>query len=210
MAAVILIINPSKIIPVADALEKAVAPAPVMVYVPDPVMDLVNEPVLANVALVTENVEQASVPWVSVIAPLVVSVPVKVADPAVLTVSAVIVLPLVANVLALLPTRVSVKAVNVPPLDNVRSPATLNAVVGSTNAVVPKLKFLNQLAVVNVWIAVPLAVSDKLGALVAVPPVVPNVNVLVIAAVALNPPVVPVQVNPVASAKLSTVVAAVV
>ena len=57
-----LMINPVMVIPVADALEKAVAPDPVMVYVPDPVIDLVSAPVLANVALCTAYVEQANEP----------------------------------------------------------------------------------------------------------------------------------------------------
>jgi hypothetical protein len=167
-----LIIKPVMVMPVADALENAVAPDPVMVYVPDPFMDLVNEPVLANVALDIEYVELASVPCVSVIAPLAVNAPAKVAVPVVLTINAAIVLP--AGVMVPVPTMVGVKAVNVPPDDNVRSPTMLNAVAGTAKAVVPKLKFLNQLAVVNVAIAVPLPVKLKLGALVAEPPVVPN------------------------------------
>ena len=55
-------VNPVMVIPVAEALENAVAPAPVMVYVPDPVMVLVSAPVLANVALCTAYVEQANEP----------------------------------------------------------------------------------------------------------------------------------------------------
>ena len=191
MAAVILIVNPSMVIPVADALENAVAPAPVMVYVPDPPMDLVKEPVLANVALVTENVEQANVPCVSVIAPLAASAPAKVAVPVVLIISAAMVLPLL--VIVPVPTMVGVKAVNVPPLDNVKLPAMLNAVVPGLNAVVPKFRSSNQLPVVNVAIAVPLPVKLKLGALVAVPPVVPNTNVLVTDASLVNDGV-PVEV----------------
>jgi hypothetical protein len=56
---------------------------------------------------------------------------------------------------------------------------------------------------------VPLPVSVRLGALVDVPSVVPNVNVLAIFAAALNPPV-PVQLNPVAIAKSRLTAAAVV
>ena len=134
MAAVILIINPVMVIPAADALENAVAPAPVIVYVPDPDMDLVSIPVLANVALVTENVEQASVPCVSVRAPLAVSASAKVAVPVVLTVNAAIVLPLL--VIVPVPTIVAVKLVNVPPVDNV-SPFKFNAVAAVVNAVEP-------------------------------------------------------------------------
>ena len=171
VAAVILIIMPVIVIPVADALENAVAPAPVIVYVPDPVMDLVSVPVLANVALVTGYVEPASVPCVSVRAPLKVSELARVAVPVVLTISVGSVLPLL--VMVPVPTMVGVRLVNVPPVDNV-SPFKFNVVTGTTNAVVPKSKMLNQLAVVNVCIAVPLAVNHKFGDMVADPPVVPN------------------------------------
>ena len=171
VAAVILIIMPVIVMPVADALENAAAPAPVMVYVPDPVMDLVNDPVLANVALVTENVEPASVPCVSVRAPLRISALAKVAVPVVLTINAGSVLPLL--VIVPVPTMVAVKLVNVPPVDNV-SPFKFNAVAAIVNAVEPKSKVLNQLAVVNVCTAVPLPVNHKFGDIVADPPVVPN------------------------------------
>lgn len=61
-----------------------------------------------------------------------------------------------------------------------------------------KFNVLNQLLVVIVGIAAPLVI-DRLGAFVAEPPVVPNVNVLVMSDAAVNPPV-PVQVKLVASA----------
>jgi len=68
---------------------------------------------------------------------------------------------------------------------------------------------LNQLAVVNVAIDAPV-VNVKFGALAEVPPVVPQVNVLVaLIATTVNPPV-PVYVKPVSVAILNTVVAAVV
>ena len=68
---------------------------------------------------------------------------------------------------------------------------------------------LNQLAVVNVAIDAPV-VNVKFGALAEVPPVVPQVNVLVaLIATTVNPPV-PVYVKPVSMAMLNTVVAAVV
>lgn len=159
------------VIPVADALENAVAPAPLMVYVPDPIMDLVAVPVLANVALVTGYVELANVPCVSVRAPLRVSALARVAVPAVLTVNAGSVLPLV--VMVPVPTMVGVKLVNVPPVDNV-SPFKFNAVAAMVNAVEPKSNRLNQLAVVIVAIAVPLPVNHKFGDIAADPPVVPN------------------------------------
>jgi len=208
VAAVILIINPVMVIPVADALENAVAPDPVMVYVPDPVMDLVSVPVLANVALVTENVEQSSEPCVSVRAPLAVSASAKVAIPVVLTINAGSVLPLL--VIVPVPTRVGVKVVYVPLDDNVKLPAMLNAVVPGLNAVVPKFNVLNQLAVVSVAIEAPV-VNVKLGAIVAEPPdVLPTENVLVLLISAtVNPPV-PVKENPPSAAMFNTTVAAVV
>lgn len=68
---------------------------------------------------------------------------------------------------------------------------------------------LNQLAVVNVATDAPV-VNVKFGALAEVPPVVPQVNVLVaLIATTVNPPV-PVYVKPVSMAMLNTVVAAVV
>jgi len=107
------------------------------------------------------------------------------------------------------PTVFRVSDANVPPDDNVRSPAMFRVVAGRAKAVVPNVILSNQLAVVSVMIAVPLPVNDRLGALVAVPPVVPNTHVLVIDASVVNPPV-PVQLKPVAIAMLNTVVAAVV
>jgi hypothetical protein len=77
------------------------------------------------------------------------------------------------------------------------------------NAVVPKLRFLNQLPVVIVGILEP-DVSDKLATLSTVPPVVPNVNVLVVDITLVNPPVVLVQVRFVTSAIDTTVIPAVV
>jgi hypothetical protein len=68
---------------------------------------------------------------------------------------------------------------------------------------------LNQLPVVNVDTAVPTPVNVKFGALVIEPPVVPNVNVLVLVEGLVKPPV-PEYVNPVTIAILNTVVAAVV
>ena len=87
--------------------------------------------------------------------------------------------------------------VYVPPVANVNV-STLTT-VPATELVVPvKVNALNQLPVVIVGILAPL-VSDKLGALLAKPPVVPNVNVLVNDIALVKPPV-PVQVNPVALA----------
>ena len=62
-------------------------------------------------------------------------------------------------------------------------------VVGTPVVALPvKSNRLNQLFVVKVGTAVPL-VSDKFGALLVVPPVVPKVNVLVMERSAVKPPV---------------------
>ena len=106
------------------------------------------------------------------------------------------------------PTMVAVKFVNVPPLDN-DTLFKFKFVAAITNAVEPKSSLLNQLAVVNVAIAVPLPDNDKFGELVAEPPVVPKTYVLVIDASETKPPV-PVQVKPVASLHANTAVVAVV
>ena len=152
-----------------------------------------------------------SAPLVNVVVPVAINAnadPNVVVPDVLLIVNAAMVLLLL--VIVPVPTMVAVKVLYVPPLDNVKLPAMLSAVVPGLNAVVPKLRSSNQLAVVNVAIAVPLPVKLKLGALVAVPPVVPNVKVLVTEASEVNPPVVPVRVKPVTIAMLNTVCAAVV
>jgi hypothetical protein len=75
------------------------------------------------------------------------------------------------------------------PLDDKLIESTLMAVAGIANAVVPKSKTPNQLAVVMVAIAVPDPVNERFGAIADVPPVVPKVYVLVTAASDRNPPV---------------------
>ena len=102
-----------------------------------------------------------------------------------------------------------VVVVYVPVDDSVRAPAMFNVVVPGLNDVVPKFKFLNQPAVVNVAILAPV-VNVKFTAFDVEPPVVPNVNVLVLPIFAtVNPPG-PVYVNAVTMAMLNTTVAAVV
>ena len=116
-----------------------------------------------------------SAPLVNVVVPVAINAsadPNVVVPDVLLIVNAAMVLVLL--VIVPVPTMVAVRPVYVPPLDNVRSPTMLNAVVPGLKAVVPKSKVLNQLAVVNVCTAVPLPVNDRLGALVADPPVVPN------------------------------------
>ena len=163
-----------------------------------------------NIPVVKLNPPKSNVPAVNVV--VLVADKVNVAANVVVIPVPLIVNPpsvaLVFDVIVPVPTIVDVKVVNVPPLLNVK-PLRFSEVVPGLNAVVPKLKLLNQLLEVNVAIAVPLPVNVKLGEISAVPPVVPNVNVLVISAAAVNPPV-PVYENPVAIAIDNTVVAAVV
>ena len=107
--------------------------------------------------------------------------------PEVLTVNPPIVLPL--GVTVPVPRIFTVPIpVYVPPLDSVNALRFVAPIV-EAKAVVPKSNLLNQLLVVIVSIAVPEPVNVKLGLLVALPPVVPNVNVLVMSAAAVNPPV---------------------
>jgi len=135
--------------------------------------------------------------------------PAAVVVPAVLLiVSAAICLLLL--VIVPVPAIVAVNPVKVPPLLSVKLFKD-NEVVPGLNAVVPKLSVLNQLPVVRVITTAPEPVNVKFGALVDVPPVVPNVTVLVTdVASVVNPPVVAVRVNPIAVAILNTVCAAVV
>jgi hypothetical protein len=97
----------------------------------------------------------------------------------------------------------------VPVDDSVRLPAMFNVVVPGLNPVVPKFKFLNHPAVVNVATLAPV-VNVKFTAFDMEPPVVPYVRVLVLPiAATVNPPG-PVYVNPVTIPILNTTVAAVV
>ena len=127
--------------------------------------------------------------------------------PTVLTVNGPTDLPL--NIYVPVARGLMVVVVYVPVDDNVRLPAMFNVVVPGLKPVVPKSKFLNQLAVVNVAIDAPV-VNVKFTAFDNEPPVVPNVNVLVLPIFAtVNPPG-PVYVNAVTIAILNTTVAAVV
>ena len=113
------------------------------------------------------------------------------------------------NVYVALVSGVNVNPVYVPVDDSVRAPAILNAVVPGLKLVVPKFKFLNQPAVVNVATLAPV-VNVKFTAFDMEPPVVPYVRVLVLAISAtVNPPG-PVYVNPVTVPILNTTVVAVV
>jgi hypothetical protein len=103
--------------------------------------------------------------------------------------------------------NVGERPVYVPPEAKV-SVLTNIVVTFGDDVVVPKFKELNQLPVVMVGLLLPV-VNVKLGALAAEPPAVdPKLNVLVTPRSDMNPPV-PAIVKLVASAILSTVVAAV-
>jgi hypothetical protein len=133
-----------------------------------------------------------------------VAVPIRVVLP---IVNATIVLALV--VILLVPKIVDVRPVYVPPEESVRLPTMFKVVVPGLKEVVPKFKFLNQLAVVSVATLAPV-VNVRFAAVIVEPPVVPNVNVLVLPMSAtVNPPG-PVLVKFVTSAMLNTTVAAVV
>jgi len=132
----------------------------------------------------------------------------RVAVPApLLIVNAAIVLPLL--VIVPVPAAVIDKLVNVPPTAKVKLLVTITVDTAGVAVEPVKSKLLNQLPVVIVGIAAP-AVVAKFGAVVMEPPAVdPQVNVLVIEQFAVKPPV-PDQEKLVRSAKLNTVVAAVV
>ena len=151
--------------------------APVTVHVVQVIVPMLfNVPAVYAAAPdpVKLNVAKSTVPEVCVYV-VTPNAPANVKVPApILTEKAAIVFPFGVIVLESVPIMAALKPVNVPPLDNVKLPAMFNAVAGIANAVVPKSRLSNQLAVVNVCTAVPLPVSDKLGAIVADPPVVPK------------------------------------
>jgi len=174
------------------------------------VIALVVLPDELNIPVVKLKPFNAKVPDVNVVVPVAVKVSAapKLVVPVVLLIVNAPNVVLVFGVIVPVPTIVAVNPLNVPPLDSV-NPLRFSDVVPGLNAVVPKIRLLNQLPVVKVITAVPDPVNDKFGALVAEPPVVPKTTVLVILASVVNPPV-PVQVNAVAVAIDNTVVAAVV
>ena len=141
-----------------------------------------------NIPVVNVKLSRANVPLVNVVVPVATKdiAAASVVVPAVLLiVSAAIVLPL--EVMVPVPRIAAVKLVYVPPLDNVKL-FKFKLVAAIVNAVVPKFNKLNQLPVVSVAIDAPL-VNVKFGALVANPPVVPNLKVLVTDIILVNPPV---------------------
>jgi len=164
----------------------------------------------AKVPVVSVKLFSTRAPLVNVVTPVATRLnasPNVVVPDTLLIVNATIVLVLLRIVPV--PTMFKVSDVNVPPVDKVRSPDMFNVVAPSANAVDPKLRFLIKLEVVMVITATPVPVNDTLAALVASPAVAPMLIVLVIKASVVNPPV-PVQVNPVAVAIDTTVVAATV
>jgi hypothetical protein len=161
-----------------------------------------------NIPVVKSKPLKSIVPLVSVTVPVAdsVSADEKVVVPVWLIVNAPnVVLPLPSTTPVALIEAVS--ALKLPPLLNVRL-FKFNDVVATVNAVVPKLSLLNQLAVVNVITDVPEPVNDSGNELVAEPPVVPKVTVLVVEASVTKPPV-PVAEKPVTVPIDRTVVAAV-
>ena len=143
-----------------------------------------------NVVQVKSNPFRFSVPKVKVVV-VVVTGPAIVVVPELLIVNDPIVLLFVVIVPVF--RIVGLRAVNVPPEDKVKL-LRFNAVVGTANVVDPKLRLLNQPPVVKVKTAIPEPPNVRLGALTAFPAVVPTVNVLVMSADDLKPPV-PVQVK---------------
>ena len=143
-----------------------------------------------NAPVVKSNPFKFNIPFVNVVTPRVVNVNAEAKLVVILT-------PLIVNasnvafpldVIVPVSRILTVKLLNVPPLDNVRL-VRFNDVAASVYTVVPKFNVLNQLPVVITGATVP-EVKTKLGLLVIEPPVVPNVNVLAIAiASLLNPPV---------------------
>ena len=114
-------------------------------------------------------------------APDIVTVPVL------LTVNAAMVLPAVVTVPV--PPMVAVSPVNVPPELNVRA-LRVRLVAGKVKAVVPKSILLKNPVVPIDCTAVPDPVNVKLTKLVLVTPApVPKLNILVMSAAAVNPPV---------------------
>jgi hypothetical protein len=190
---------PVQVNPVMVAIDSTTVAAVVCartIFAEPKIIERVFELLELNAPVVSVNPAKSNVPVVNVkvLVELRVNAPVRVVVPVPLAINPLIVLPFVVKVP--LPTMSRDKLVYVPPVDNIRV-LTFNEVPGSANAVVPKSNRLNQLPVVSVAMAVPDPVKVKFGALVVVPPaVLPTVNVLVISAAALNPPV-PVQENPV-------------
>lgn len=161
-----------------------------------------------NMPVVRSKPLKSNVPLVRVTVPVAnnVSVDEKVVVPVWLIVNAPnVVLPLPSTTPVALIEAVS--ALKLPPLLNVKL-FKFKVVVATVNAVVPKSSLSNQLAVVNVITDVPEPVNDSGNELVAEPPVVPNVTVLVVDASVTKPPV-PVAEKPVTVAIDRTVVPAV-
>ena len=182
--------NPDPVVTVQSP-PTLIVPEPEIVLAPDP--EELNEPVV-KVWPPSARVGVDEVP--NVVVPDTVNAPANVVVPVWSIVIAGMVLEL--PVMVPVPTMVTVKLVNVPLEDNV-NPLRFRDVAAMVKAVVPKSNLLNQLLVVNLAIAVPDPVSVKFGALELEPPVVPNTNILITSAAAVNPPV-PVTENPVAFA----------
>ena len=179
--------------PVAFAMSRLVE-LPVVVastILPDPNAILrVLELVLLNVPVVNVYPARSNVPFVKVVATVAVvnvTAPASVVvPPGQLTVISTIGLPLGVNVPVL--PKIAVNPVNVPPELNVKLPK-VNDVVPGLKAVVPKSTLLKKLVLVSVCTAVPDPVNVKLTPLAIVPVVEAQLNVRVILAAAVKPPV---------------------
>ena len=199
----ITVVNPPvpvhvKLVTVAIANTVRVA-VPISEIVPEPkLIDLVTAPLELNIPVVKVKLANASVPLVrvTVLAVAKVNAAPNVVVPNVLLIVKVVKVVFPLLVIVPVPTIVAVNVVNVPPLDSVKL-FKFNVVVPIVNAVVPKLRILNQLPVVIVATDEPL-ISVKFGALVDVPPAVwPKLKFLVTDIIAVKPPV-PVHVKLVA------------
>jgi hypothetical protein len=158
-----------------------------------------------NVSTVNVYETKANVPAVNVPIPeQVIADPRETVNPELLMVRAAIVLPL--PVMVPVPLALMVNPVYVPPEAKV-SEFTFSAVVEGVPVLPVKFNIPKKPPVVRVGMAPP-AVKLKFGALVVVPPVTPQVKVLVIDIVQENPPV-PVYVKSVILLIDRTVVAAV-
>jgi len=174
---------------ITSTVVAAVVCAKTMLLLPNAI-DLVLVLLELNVPVVRVNPLSASVPLVNVVVPVAAkeNVPLSVVVPEVLLIVSAPNVALVLLLIVPVPSMVVVRVLYVPPLDKVRSPTMFKVVVPGLKVVVPKFKFLNQLAVVSVATEAPV-VNVKLGAFVAEPPVVPNTIVFVTAALVVNPPV---------------------
>jgi len=162
-----------------------VVPVPVKVNVPDPVIFLVSELVLEKLGLVTEKVEEFSVPDDNVRVLLKVKASfnvVVIPAPLPMVTRYKVVLPLLVIVPVARVTMVN--PVKVPPLDNSKLFTFIVVVPGLPVTPLLKVSLLNQLLLLITPPPHAPAVNVRLGTLVVEPFVVPNtVRLLVVAGI---------------------------